>query len=80
MVKTHEIDLDAKAFEQFTNSNYLIMKVDDIAVDDYILFIRTMTVEGTSAPTGEFRMTQVKSIVTGEGLEDGYALVTVNKL
>ena len=58
----------------------MIMKVDDIAVDDYILFIRTMTVEGTAAPTGEFRMTQVKSIVTDEGLKDGYALVTINKL
>ena len=36
MVKTREMNLDTAEFAQFTNSNYLIMKIGDIAMNDYI--------------------------------------------
>lgn len=36
MVKTHEVNLDTVELEQFTNSDYLIMKIDDIAMNDYV--------------------------------------------
>ena len=32
MVKTHEVNLDTAEFAQFTNSDYLIMKIGDIAM------------------------------------------------
>ena len=35
MVKTHEVNLDTVEFAQFTNFDYLIMKIGDIAVNDY---------------------------------------------
>lgn len=36
MVKIHEVNLDTAEFTQFTNSDYLIMKVGDIAMNDYV--------------------------------------------
>lgn len=35
MVKTREVNLDTAEFAQFTNFDYLIMKIGDIAVNDY---------------------------------------------
>ena len=35
MVKTHEVNLDTAEFAQFNNSDYLIMKIGDIAMNDY---------------------------------------------
>lgn len=35
MVKTHEVNLDTAEFVQFINSDYLIMKIGDIATNDY---------------------------------------------
>lgn len=36
MVKTREVNLDTMEFAQFTNFNYLIMKISDIAMNDYV--------------------------------------------
>ena len=36
MVKNHEVNLDMAEFAQFTNSNYLIMKIGDITMNDYV--------------------------------------------
>ena len=35
MVKTHEVNLDMAEFAQLTNSDYLIMKIGDITMNDY---------------------------------------------
>ena len=35
MVKTHEVNLNTAEFTQFTNSDYPIMKIGDIAMNDY---------------------------------------------
>ena len=36
MVKTREMNLNMAEFAQFTNSDYLIMKIGDIAMNDYV--------------------------------------------
>lgn len=80
MVKTHEIQLNTKVFNQFASDKYIILKSDNIEVNDYILFKQIETIEGETSETGLFKMTQVKNIITSEGLKDGYALVIVNNL
>lgn len=90
MVKTHEVNLDTAEFTQFTNSDYLIMKIGDIAVNDYVLFKEVKTqlevsgisgaLDSVTIETGLFRMTSIRQIIKSEGLKDGYALVIVNKL
>ena len=35
MVKNHEVNLDTAEFAQFTNSDDLIMKIGDIAMNAY---------------------------------------------
>lgn len=80
MVKTHEIQLNTKVFNQFASDKYIILKSDNIEVNDYILFKQIETIEGKTSETGLFKMTQVKNIITSEGLKDGYALVIVNNL
>ncbi len=80
MIKTHEINLTAIAFSQFTNSNHLILKSGDIEMNDYILVKQTETRETSQTETGLYRMTQVKEIVRDAGLKDGYILAIVNKL
>lgn len=90
MVKTHEVNLDTAEFAQFTNSDYLIMKIGDISVNDYVLFKEVKTqlevsgisgaLDSVTIETGLFRMTSIRQIIKSEGLKDGYALVIVNKL
>ena len=80
MVKTHEVNLDTEEFAQFTNSDYLIMKIGDISVNDYVLFKEVKTQYSVTIETGLFRMTSIRQIIASEGLKDGYALVIVNKL
>ena len=36
MVKTREMNLDTAEFAHFTNSDYLIMKIGDISMNDYV--------------------------------------------
>ena len=80
MVKTHEVNLDTEEFAQFTNSDYLIMKIGDIAANDYVLFKEVKTQDSVTIETGLFRMISIRQIIESEGLKDGYALVIVNKL
>lgn len=78
--KTHTIRIDSTEFTRFADSDYIILKTDDLSVGDYVLFAETITSEDATVDSGQFRMTYVKSITKSIGLEEGYALVTVNKL
>lgn len=78
--KTKTIKLDTADFTRFTNSDYIIVKNDELSVGDYIMFVETITEDKTTVDSGQFRMTSVKSITESEGLKDGYVLITVNKL
>lgn len=52
MVKAHEINLNTTAFNRFTNSNYLILEVNDIEVNDYVLVKQVETVKTEQKETG----------------------------
>lgn len=95
MVKTHEIKLTTSNFNQFNNNDYIIVenKENNIEINDYILFKQveiqqspTELEEGESVAenveidTGLFKMTQVKDIITNEGLKDNYVLLALMKL
>lgn len=80
-MKTHEINIGtSKAWNDFQNQNYMIMKINYIQKDDFILFKQTENVDGETKETGSFRMTQVSEIIENDGLKDGYALVVLRKL
>ena len=80
-MKTHEIKIGtSKAWNDFQNQNYMIMELNDIQKDDFILFKQTENVDGEIKETGAFRMTQVSEIIDNDGLKDGYALVVLRKL
>ena len=80
-MKTHEINIGtSKAWNDFQNQNYMIMEINDIQKDDFILFKQTENVDGETKETGAFRMTQVSEIIENYGLKDGYALVVLKKL
>lgn len=79
-VKTHEIQLNTSAFNQFANIDYIILEADNILENDYVLFKQVETIENEPIETGLHRMTQVKQVIRNTGLKDGYILVVVNKL
>ena len=80
-MKTHEINIGtSKAWNDFQNQNYMIMELNDIQKDDFILFKQTENVDGEIKETGSFRMTQVSEIIENDGLKDGYDLVVLKKL
>ena len=80
-MKTHEINIGtSKAWNEFQSQNYMIMELNDIQKDDFILFKQTENVDGEIKETGSFRMTQVSEIIDNDGLKDGYALVVLRKL
>ena len=80
-MKTHEINIGtSKAWNDFQSQNYMIMELNDIQKDDFILFKQTENVDGEVKETGSFRMTQVSEIIENDGLKDGYALVVLRKL
>ena len=80
-MKTHEINIGtSKAWNEFQNQNYMIMEINDIQKDDFILFKQTENVDGETKETGAFRMTQVSEIIENDGLKEGYALVVLRKL
>lgn len=80
-MKTHEINIGtSKAWNDFQSQNYMIMEINDIQKDDFILFKQTENVDGEIKETGSFRMTQVSEIIENDGLKDGYALVVLRKL
>lgn len=71
MVNTHEIDLSALDFENLRNNDYIIMQLNEIKENDYILF--------RQLETGLFMMTQVKGILQNDGLKEDYALLLLQK-
>ena len=80
MVKAHEINLNTTAFNRFTYSNYLILDVNDIEVNDYVLVKQVETVKTEQKETGLYRMTQVREVIKDTGLKDGYVLLAIDKI
>ena len=81
IIKTYEVDLNTKNFDQLSKNNYIIIKNNNIKIGDYILFRKTEFSEnGDMEYTDLFMMTQVIDIVTGEGLVENYSLFIVTKL
>lgn len=80
MVKTHEINLNTTEFNRFANSNYIVLEVNNIEVNDYILFKQIELVDGSTTETGLFKMTKVKELIRNDGFKEGYALLIVNNI
>lgn len=80
MVNTHEIQLGVMEFETLRDNNYIIIEVNDIEVNDYILFKQVEKSDLQATETGLFMMTQVTKIIKNDGLKAGYGLLIVNKL
>lgn len=80
MVNTHEIQLGVIEFETLRDNNYIIIEVNDIEVNDYILFKQVEKSDLQATETGLFMMTQVTKIIKNDGLKVSYGLLIVNKL
>lgn len=80
MVNTHEIQLGVMEFETLRDNNYIIIEVNNIEVNDYILFKQVEKSDLQATETGLFMMTQVTKIIKNDGLKVGYGLLIVNKL
>lgn len=80
MIKTHEIKLNTSAFNQYTKNDYIILKADDIEVNDFILFKQIEIIDEKEQETGLYGMTQVKDIINDIGLKEGYILVILRKI
>lgn len=81
MIKTHEINLTTTNFNQFNANDYIIVKDEQhkIEINDYILF-KQVEIEGEETKdTGLFKMTQVRDVITDEGLKDNYVLLALIK-
>lgn len=81
MIKTHEINLTTTNFNQFNENDYIIVKDEErkIEINDYILF-KQVEIEGEETKdTGLFKMTQVRDVITDEGLKDNYVLLALIK-
>lgn len=80
MVNTHELQLGVIEFENLRDNNYIIIEVNGIEVNDYILFKQVEKSDLQATETGLFMMTQVTKIIKNDGLKVGYGLLIVNKL
>lgn len=80
MVNTHEIQLGVLEFENLRDNNYIILKLNDIEVNDYILFKQVEKSDLQAIETGLFQMTQVSKIIKNEGLKEGFGLLMISKL
>lgn len=78
--KSHEISLSTTVFNNFKETEYIILEANNINVNDYILFKQVEIIDDGTKETGLFRMTQVKKIIEEDGLKDGYILVIVKEL
>lgn len=81
MIKTHEINLTTTNFNQFNANDYIIVKDEEhkIEINDYILF-KQVEIEGEETKdTGLFKITQVRDVITDEGLKDNYVLLALTK-
>lgn len=80
MVNTHEIKLGVVDFEGIKTNNYIILKKNDIEVNDFILFKQVSGTVEEGQETGLFMMIQVTNMIENEGLKEGYALLMFNRL
>lgn len=80
MVKTHEINLNTTEFNRFANSDYIVLEINNIEVNDYILFKQIELSDGSTTETGLFKMTKVKELIQNDGFKEGYALLIVNNI
>jgi hypothetical protein len=82
MTKVHEINLNTKLWNFFTEHDFIILDLTDKQINeqDYVLFKQVSLDEGKETDTGLFRMTQIRSITTNDGFKDGYVMLNVTKL
>lgn len=82
MTKVHEINLNTKLWNFFTEHDFIILDLTDKQINeqDYVLFKQVSLDEGKETDTGLFRMTQIRSIATNDGFKDGYVMLNVTKL
>lgn len=82
MVKTHEINLNTKAWNFFVEHDFIILDLSDKQINeqDYVLFKQVALDDGKETDTGLLRMTQIRSITTNDGFKDGYVMLNVTKL
>lgn len=72
MAKVSSIELTGEEFDDLIQSAYIVMKLDTIAVGDYILFTQTESNRNV--------MTRVTKTTQNDGFKTGYALVAVTLL
>ena len=78
MAKCHEVKLGADMFSTVNEQNNIILKIDGIANGDFILFKKVDA--QTDTDTGLFLMTQVNRVFLHEGLQEGYTMISYNRL
>ena len=78
MATCHNISLGADLFSQTSEQNTVILKVSDIKVGDFILFKKVDAT--TEEDTGVYLMTQVTNVYIREGLQEGYNMISYNRL
>ena len=80
MIKTHEIDLTASKFNKLLETDYTVLKQENYEQNDYILFRETEVVEEETNYTSKSQLTQIKQIISDDGIKDGYVLAVLNKI
>lgn len=80
MIKTHEIDLTSSKFDELLESSYKILKQDNFEQNDYILFREIETIEEETNYISKSQLTQIKQIISDDGIKDGYVLAVLNKI
>lgn len=83
MVKTHEINLITSIFNQFQNTDYIILEDyenNKFETNDYILFKQIEMIEDQTQYTGLHQIVQIKDVINHQGLKEGFVLLHLNKL
>lgn len=84
MAKSHELKIEKSIFENFTKTNYLIVKNDNYEKLDFILLQEFENIEveeeTIQRDTERYQMTQISEIITSEGLKSGYVLLVLRSL
>ena len=80
MIIKHEIDLTSSKFDELLESSYKILKQENYEQNDYILFREIETIEEETNYTSKSQLTQIKQIISDDGIKDGYVLAVLNKI
>lgn len=78
MAKCHEVKLGADMFSTVNEQNNIILKLEGVTNGDFILFKKVDA--QTDTETGLFLMTQVNRVFSHEGLQEGYTMISYNRL